>query len=453
MREKLIGVLMPGFPGTEIPDWTKKYLADGLKSIALYGSNVENLEQLKTLITEIRSYAREDLLVAIDEEGGDVTRLEYTTGSSFSGNRRLGQIDDSERTALEAKGIAEMCSYAGVNLNLAPVADVNSNPLNPVIGNRSFGDNQQLVSKHLGTWIESHQAQGVACTVKHFPGHGDTMTDSHHGASEVVGGWEKINSQHLSPFKKAISSNVAAVMTGHLLVDSDKPSSQDPYAHELLRELGFAGVVITDALDMKAATQDGDIASAAVASLIAGADLLCLGPNTTENELNYTLDEIEKAIEDGLLNTKDIISSIEKIEALANRYPSQKTEQMPRLDFEVPDLEISRPAPSRVYKLSSGSNPAVGEVPWLAIENEVNLTDIAPSEIAMQSFEDAAVLVRSQSSLDEFAAKWPDDKVKDDLLIFSPGPINDWNGFVGVDMFGSSVPHARALVRYLKGRA
>lgn len=450
-RERLIGVLMPGFQGTEIPEWIKKYLSNGLRSVALYGSNIENLDQLKNLIAEIRSYAREDLLVATDEEGGDVTRLEYNRGSSFSGNRRLGKIDDFKRTALEAQEIAKICSYAGVNLNLAPVGDVNSNPLNPVIGNRSFGDNQDLVSKHLKPWVESHQAQGVACTVKHFPGHGDTMTDSHHGVSEVVGGWEKINSQHLLPFKEAIKSNVAAVMTGHLLVDSDKPSSQDPYVHKLLRELGFEGVIITDALDMKAATQDGDIASAAVSSLIAGADLLCLGPNTTESELNHILDEIEKAIEKGRLHPKDLLSSIERIESLALQYQCRENDEPPELDFEIADIDTTKPAPSRVYKLQSSSNPAVGDVPWLAIEHEVNLIGIGASDVPLQSFKDAAVLVRSQSSLDEFAANWPEDKEKKDLVIFSPGPIHNWCGFSGVDLFGSSVPHARALVKYLKG--
>ena len=450
MREKITGLLMPGFPGTEIPEWVKKYLSAGLKSIAIYGSNIENLNQLKALIADIRSYASGDLLVATDEEGGDVTRLEYTTGSSFSGNRRLGQTNNSEATASEARDIARMCSYVGVNLNLAPVADVNSNPRNPVIGNRSFGDNQERVSHHTEIWVESHQAEGVACTVKHFPGHGDTSTDSHHGVSEVIGGWEKINLEHLEPFKSAIKANVAAVMTGHLLVDSDKPASQDPHAHVTLRELGFDGVVITDALDMKAAIGEGDIATAAISSLAAGADFLCLGPNTTESQMNHILDQIEIAIEDGRLDAKNILRSVERIESLAASYPAKKTPALPEIQMEIPDLGISQDAPSKIYKLQSGSNPAVGEVPWLDIEG-AELVDIKDVEI--KSFEDSALLIRSQDSLDEVASNWPKEKDKTNLMIFSPGPIHDWNGFLGFDLLGSSVPHARALMKYLKGRA
>ena len=161
-----------------MPDWVRRRLADGLGGVVLYAWNVESREQLRALTAELRS-EREDLVVAIDEEGGDVTRLEAATGSSYPGNAALGVVDDVELTERVAASLGAELADAGVNLDFAPVADVNTNPQNPVIGIRSFGSDAELVARHVAAFVRGLQRAGVAACAKHFPGHGDTSVDSH----------------------------------------------------------------------------------------------------------------------------------------------------------------------------------------------------------------------------------------------------------------------------------
>ena len=156
----------------------RRRLAEGLGGVVLYAWNVESPEQLRALTDDLRS-EREDVLIAIDEEGGDVTRLEAATGSSYPGNGALGVVDDVELTERVAASLGAELADAGVNLDFAPVADVNTNPLNPVIGIRSFGADAGLVARHVAAFVRGLQRAGVAACAKHFPGHGDTSVDSH----------------------------------------------------------------------------------------------------------------------------------------------------------------------------------------------------------------------------------------------------------------------------------
>ncbi len=454
MQKHIKKLLMPGFSGFEIPDWIAGQLSSGLGSVCLYGSNSGSFEQMRDLVRGLAELSSEELTVATDEEGGDVTRIEYLEGSSFSGNRTLGQRNDLQQTASEAKQIARLCSSIGVNMNLAPVADVNTNPKNPVIGNRSFGDNQQLVSQHVSTWVQSHQASGVACTAKHFPGHGDTVSDSHLGPAIVSGGWDEIRANHLQPFQAAVDAGVAAIMTGHLAIDSSIPASQDSYAHQVLRgDLGFTGVVITDALDMKAAS-NGDIVEASIASFVAGADLLCLGPNVSEIEFDQIISGFEQALSSGLISEQRLMESVARIDKLANDYPKDFSIQPLEPEVAEIELRVSGTAPERVYKFVSTHNPAVGEVPWLGIEQDFPTQKLDSAEVASSDeLENSVILVRHQASLDELATLWPDARAKDGVVIFSPGPIWEWRGFCGHDLSGASSPHSKALLDYLKGES
>ncbi len=171
-------VLQPGFTGTTPPDWLLRRLEEGLGGVGLFGRNVASAEQLAALTGRLRE-VRPDVLVAIDEEGGDVTRLEARTGSSFPGNLALGAVDDPELTHTVARELGRRLAECGVTLNWAPSADVNSNPDNPVIGVRSFGADPGLVARHTVAYVRGLQSAGVAACVKHFPGHGDTAVDSH----------------------------------------------------------------------------------------------------------------------------------------------------------------------------------------------------------------------------------------------------------------------------------
>ena len=157
---------------------------------------------------------RDDVLVAIDEEGGDVTRLEAETGSSYPGNWALGHVDDVELTREVALRWVRISLASGVNLDLAPVADVNTNPDNPIIGIRSFGADPELVSRHVAAFVSGLQEAGVAACAKHFPGHGDTAEDSHLQLPTV----ETLEEAALEPFRAAIDAGTRGIMTAHIRV-------------------------------------------------------------------------------------------------------------------------------------------------------------------------------------------------------------------------------------------
>ncbi len=152
-----LAVLQPGFTGTTAPDWLLRRVGEGLSSVGLFGRNITSPEQLSALTARLRA-ERDDVLVAIDEEGGDVTRLEVTHGSSFPGNLALGSVDDVHLTRAVAQELGRRLAECGVNLNWAPSADVNSNPANPVIGVRSFGADPRLAARHTAAYVEGLQA-------------------------------------------------------------------------------------------------------------------------------------------------------------------------------------------------------------------------------------------------------------------------------------------------------
>ncbi|MCZ9346509.1 glycoside hydrolase family 3 protein, partial [Streptomyces sp. TRM76130] len=161
-----LAVLQPGFAGTTAPDWLLRRLGEGLASVALFGRNVRTAEQVAALTSRVRA-ERDDVLVAIDEEGGDVTRLEVRTGSSFPGNNALGAVDDPDLTRAVAAELGRRLAACGVDFDWAPSADVNADPANPVIGVRSFGADPALVARHTAAYIAGLQSAGVAACAKH----------------------------------------------------------------------------------------------------------------------------------------------------------------------------------------------------------------------------------------------------------------------------------------------
>ncbi len=268
--------ILPGFEGPVVPDWVRRRLSEGLGGVVLYAWNVESPEQLRALTEDLRS-ERDDVLVAIDEEGGDVTRLEAASGSSYPGNGALGVVDDVELTERVALSLGAELAAAGINLDFAPVADVNTNPLNPVIGIRSFGADGELVARHVAAFVGGLQRAGVAACAKHFPGHGDTSVDSHLALPVV----ESIEDVALEPFRAAIAAGVQSIMTAHIVVQAlgDSPATMSrEILHDVLRdELGFRGLVVTDALEMRAISATVGVEEGAVRAIAAGADALCLG--------------------------------------------------------------------------------------------------------------------------------------------------------------------------------
>jgi len=315
-------VLQPGFIGTTPPDWLRRRLHDGLGSVALFARNIVDPDQVGRLTATLRAEAP-DVIVAIDEEAGDVTRLEAHTGSSRPGNLALGAADDPSLTAAVARHLGAELAALGLTLDYAPSADVNSNPDNPVIGVRAFGADPEHVARHTVAWIEGLQSAGVAACAKHFPGHGDTAIDSHHDVPVITADRAALDACELVPFRAAIAAGVKSIMTGHLVVpavDPDRPATlSGAILTGLLRdELGFDGLIVTDAIEMQAVRRRYGLAGAAVAAIAAGADAVCVGGEHADEATAVALrDAIVAAVIDGTLPEERLADAAARVATLA----------------------------------------------------------------------------------------------------------------------------------------
>jgi beta-N-acetylhexosaminidase len=308
--------LFPGFVGLSAPEWVRRWVERGLGGVVLFGQNIESTAQVGDLTASLRA-ERDDLLVATDEEGGDVTRLEAQRGSSYPGNWALGIVDDAELTEAVAASIAAELAGVGINLDFAPVADVNSNPDNPVIGIRSFGGEPSLVARHVRAFVTGLQGGGVAGCAKHFPGHGDTSQDSHLELPVVEGNV----GEALEPFRAAIAAGVRSIMTAHVLVP-ELAAEQATLSSEILQgllrdELGFGGVAITDALEMRAVAGTVGVEEGAVLALAAGADALCLGADIDDPIVSAVHAAVVDAVREGRLAEERLSETAERVQALA----------------------------------------------------------------------------------------------------------------------------------------
>ncbi len=309
--------ILPGFAGLAAPDWLLRELDEGLGGVVLFARNVQDPDQLHRLTTSVRVSAA--TVVAIDEEGGDVTRLEATRGSSVPGQLALGAIDDVELTESIAHALADELRAVGITHDLAPVADINTNPLNPVIGVRSFGSSPELVSRHVRAFVTGLQAGGVAACAKHFPGHGATDVDSHRGLPVVHTTRDELMEVELGPFRAAIAAGTCALMTAHLVVPGlgDAPATLSrAHLTVLLREeLGFTGLVVTDALEMKAVSATVGMAEGAVLALLAGADALCLGHDIDDGHVARVRAAIVSAVLEGRLGEDRLVAAAGRVAA------------------------------------------------------------------------------------------------------------------------------------------
>ncbi|MFJ5013709.1 glycoside hydrolase family 3 protein [Streptomyces griseoluteus] len=315
-------VLQPGFTGTTAPDWLLRRLGEGLASVGLFGRNIVSPEQLSALTAQLRA-ERPDVLVAIDEEGGDVTRLEARTGSSFPGNHALGAVDDVELTQAVARELGRRLAACGVHLNWAPSADVNSNPDNPVIGVRSFGADTGLVARHTAAYVTGLQSAGVAACTKHFPGHGDTAVDSHHALPRIDVAADVLQARELAPFRAALAAGTRAVMSAHILVpalDPDRPATLSrPVLTDLLRgELGYQGLIVTDGMEMRAVSGTYGIEHGSVLAVAAGADAICVGGGLADDETVRRLrDALVAAVRSGELPEERLADAARRVRELA----------------------------------------------------------------------------------------------------------------------------------------
>jgi beta-N-acetylhexosaminidase len=306
-------VLQPGFAGTCLPDWVRARIHDGLGSVILFAGNVDSPTQLRALTDALRA-ENPDVLIAVDEEGGDITRLEAATGSSYPGNLALGVVDDLALTEAVSHSIGTRLCTAGIDFDYAPVADVNTNPRNPVIGCRSFGADPALVSRHVGAAIRGLHRAGVAACAKHFPGHGDTAVDSHLTLPMVAGPLDAA----LEPFRAAVTAGVRAVMVGHLLVpalDAEYPASVSArvIGGLLRRDIGFDGLAVTDGIAMAALKDRHGLARGTVLALRAGMDLVCVDKDTTAVDYATLVRAVVGAVRSGVLPEERLAEAVARV--------------------------------------------------------------------------------------------------------------------------------------------
>ncbi|MDT0341667.1 glycoside hydrolase family 3 protein [Streptomyces litchfieldiae] len=323
-----LAVLQPTFDGTTAPpDWLPRQLENGMTGVGLFGRNVVSPEQLTGLTAQLRD-AKPEVLIAIDEEGGDVTRLEVHGGSSFPGNHALGSVDDPDLTRAVAAELGRRLAECGVTVNWAPSADINTDPGNPVIGVRSFGDDPELVARHTVAYVEGLQSAGVAACVKHFPGHGNTSVDSHLALPRIDIDLPTLHERELVPFKAAIAAGTRCVMSAHILLpvlDPDRPGTLSPAVLTgLLRApaadggLGYQGVIFSDAIEMRAVADTYGLDQGCVLAVAAGADALCIGGTPSdEAEVLRLRDALVAAVRTGELPEERLHDAAERVRALA----------------------------------------------------------------------------------------------------------------------------------------
>lgn len=368
-----LGVLLPAFPGTTLADDVAGLLAEGLGGICLFGSNTADgpgaVAELTAAIHAAAPYA----VVAVDEEGGDVTRLHAGERSPVLGPAALGAAGDLDLTRETGAVIGTELAAVGIDLDLGPVADVNSNPGNPVIGTRSFGADASAVAAHVAAWVTGLQSAGVAACAKHFPGHGDTAQDSHLALPSIDVDLATLEARELVPFAAAVEAGAASVMTSHIVVpvvDSSLPATLSRPVLALLRgRLGYDGVLVTDALDMAGASAGRGIPDAAVLSLAAGADLLCLGADKDVALVRDVQAAIVDAVRAGRLTEERLVEAVGRIARMPRgngvATPIDDARQLEgarravTVDGELPDLRGAE-----IVSVATTANIAVGEVPW-----------------------------------------------------------------------------------------
>ena len=458
-------VLLPGFVGTELPEWLAARLRGGLAGVCIFGGNIESRAQLRRLTDAIRT-ANPDSLIAIDEEGGDVTRLYYDQGSPYPGNALLGRIDDVEYTESIGRMVGWELRLAGVNLNFAPDVDINSNASNPVIGVRSFGADAALVARHSAAWVRGHESTAVAVSAKHFPGHGDTALDSHLSLPIVDLPLESLRERELLPFEAVVAAGARTVMTSHILLPQVDASGPATFSRVILqdllrRDLGFDGVIVSDALDMVGASGEHGIPEAAVRAVIAGCDLLCIGTDNTDEQLDDIERALAAAIEEGRLDASRLEDAAARNIRLARDLAAEAART------PVPDAASGEPAFSidrsvDAFDVRDGASVS-NERTLVALETTANIAiGVAPwgprfdartgDGQALPQTSGQLVLVGKNNHSHAWVRDLIDETRRTDptVLVIDMGWPGDTREYADVATFGASRHAGRALEAWLE---
>ncbi len=299
---------------SDIEDILYKYKPGG---IVLFNENLYSISQLKRFILDIQNSSRIPMFIAIDEEGGKISRLNRNRNfhtTTIPSGRVIGRKNDAESAVIVGTIIGKELRSLGINMDFAPVADINTNPGNPVIGTRAYGSNPEIVSKISTAVTEGLQGENVCSVIKHFPGHGDTFSDPHKGTALVFHTLERLYRCEFLPFKAGIKKGVDGIMTAHILLPKITgnriPATFSRYLlTDILRtKLKYEGLIITDSLTMKAVSNQWTSDKAALMAIEAGVDIILM-PESPEKAYNAVL----RAVRNGEISIKRIDASIIRI--------------------------------------------------------------------------------------------------------------------------------------------
>ncbi|MFS8501030.1 MAG: beta-N-acetylhexosaminidase [Caldicoprobacter sp.] len=328
LEQKIGQMLMVGFHSTFYDDHIEQLIREyKIGNVILFSRNIEDINQTRELCAQIQSqaikYTGIPAFISIDQEGGMVVRF-HKDVTYLPGNMAVGATYDPANARKVATIAAKELKALGINMNFAPVLDVNNNPLNPIIGVRSYGEDPKKVADFGVSYIKGLQGNGVIATAKHFPGHGDTAVDSHVDLPLVPHDKERLQRVELYTFRKAVESGVDAVMTAHILfpaLEDDRLPATLSYniLTKVLREkLGFNGVIVTDCMEMSAIAKYFGTAAAVVQAIKAGADLVLIS-HTKETQIG-AFNKIKKAVLRGEISIDRIDESVNRILRLKQKY-------------------------------------------------------------------------------------------------------------------------------------
>lgn len=326
-----------GFSGESVPAELRSLAAEfDLGGVIYFARNIVEPAQVAELSREVAGLQRDwPLWISVDQEGGRVARLK-TPFTEWPPAMTLGRSGDEALARRFAAALAAELSAVGINLDYAPVLDVHTNPANPIIGDRALAERAEDAARLGAAIIETLQQAGVAACGKHFPGHGDTSTDSHFELPVVEHDRRRLDAVELVPFTRAIAAGVATIMTAHVLVpelDREHPASfSRVIVQELLKDtLGYGGVVVSDDLGMKAVSDRWPAGPAAVAAIGAGCDLVLLCNSTTDEQIG-ALEALIRATERGTLTPKRIEDALERQHRCKARFLSSRPRQPVGMD-------------------------------------------------------------------------------------------------------------------------
>lgn len=323
-REKIGQLFMVGFMGTtvtsELASFIKEYKPGG---VILFSRNLESVEQIVELTNDLqRCSPQSPLLISIDQEGGRVSRLPKGF-TIFPPCELIGRCNSGELAYAVAATTAKELRAVGINMNMAPVLDVNSNPDNPVIGDRAFGSVSDVVSEMALVTAAGLQDNKVVACGKHFPGHGDTNADSHKELPVVEASRERLETVEFPPFRRAAAAGIETMMTAHVLykaLDDSLPATLSPdiITHLLREQMQYDGVVLTDDLEMHAIVDHYGPGDAAVRAFLAGCDVLLICKDRDREIAAF--ESVEKAVASGTIATKRLDQSVARIQRVKQRY-------------------------------------------------------------------------------------------------------------------------------------